>query len=75
MKEYSNGEIVIIWNPEKCIHSGVCVRTLPNVYNTQRHPWIDPFNATTQELINQINRCPSGALSYKGENTENQQFF
>ncbi len=75
MKEYSNGEITIIWNPVKCIHSGVCVRTLPNVYNTLRHPWIDASNATTQELINQIDRCPSGALSYRNERKENQQFF
>ncbi len=64
-KEYSNGEITIVWQPKKCIHSGVCVKTLPKVYNPQERPWIKPENATTQELINQVAQCPSGALSIK----------
>jgi len=64
-KEYSNGEITIVWQPKKCIHSGICVKTLPKVYNPQERPWIKPENATTEELINQVAQCPSGALSIK----------
>ena len=63
-KEYSNGEITIVWQPALCLHSGICVSTLPKVYNPQEHPWIKIENATTQELISQVNLCPSGALSY-----------
>lgn len=64
-KEYSNGEVTIIWKPKLCIHSGVCVKTLPRVYNPKERPWIKPENATTQELIDQVANCPSGALSIK----------
>jgi uncharacterized Fe-S cluster protein YjdI len=64
-KEYSNGEVTIVWQPKLCIHSGICVKTLPKVYNTKERPWIKPENATTQELINQVAKCPSGALSIK----------
>lgn len=64
-KEYSNGEITIVWQPKLCIHSGVCVKTLPQVYNPQERPWIKPENATTRELLNQVAKCPSGALSIK----------
>ena len=64
-KKYSNGEITIVWQPKKCIHSGVCVKTLPKVYNPQERPWIKPENATTQELIDQVAKCPSGALSIR----------
>lgn len=64
-KEYSNGEVTILWKPEKCIHSGICVRTLPNVYNPKEKPWIKPMNASSQELIDQVAKCPSGALSIK----------
>ncbi len=64
-KEYSNGEITIVWQPGKCIHSGVCVRTLPQVYHPKEHPWIKPMNATTEEIIQQVAQCPSGALSIK----------
>ena len=46
-KEYSNGEVTIVWQPKLCIHSGVCVRTLPKVYNTKERPWI---NLRTQPL-------------------------
>ena len=63
--EYPNGEITIIWKPKACTHSGVCVRTLPNVYDPRARPWIKPMNATTQQLLDQVAKCPSGALSIK----------
>jgi len=65
--EYSNGEITIIWKPKACIHSAICVKTLPEVYDPKARPWIRTENATTQELIDQIAKCPSGALSIKNE--------
>lgn len=64
-KRYSNGEITVIWRPERCIHAGICVKMLPKVYNVKEHPWIKPENATTAELIAQIDRCPSRALTYE----------
>ena len=64
-KEYSNGQVTIVWQPKLCIHSGVCVKTLPKVYNTKERPWIKPENATTEELVSQVAKCPSGALSIK----------
>ena len=63
--EYSNGELTIIWQPDLCQHSGICVKTLPQVYNPKERPWVNIENATTDELIAQINKCPSGALSYR----------
>lgn len=64
-KEYTNGEIAIVWQPQLCTHAGICVKTLPKVYNPQERPWVKPENATTAELIAQIEKCPSGALSYR----------
>ncbi len=63
-KEYSNGEIIIRWQPKLCEHAAVCVKTLPKVYNPKASPWITIENATSEELKNQINKCPSGALNY-----------
>ena len=37
-KEYSNGEVTVVWQPEKYIHSGICVKTLPQVYNPTNGP-------------------------------------
>ena len=62
-KEYSNGEITIKWQPKLCQHAGVCVKMLPEVYNPKASPWLKIENASTDELINQVRKCPSGALS------------
>ncbi len=63
-KEYTNGEITIVWKPAKCIHAGTCVRKLPQVYNPKARPWITIENATTAQLEEQVQACPSGALSF-----------
>ena len=63
--EYDAGEITVLWKPKVCIHAGVCVKMLPQVYNPKERPWIKTENATSDELKNQITKCPSGALSYK----------
>lgn len=63
--EYKTEDITIIWQPDLCQHAGICVRTLPKVYNVKERPWVKPQFATTEELIKQIDACPSGALTYK----------
>lgn len=63
--EYTNGEITILWKPNLCIHAGVCVKTLPKVYHPKDKPWITIENATSEELINQVQLCPSKALTIK----------
>lgn len=72
-KKYSNGELTIVWKPQKCIHSGVCVKTLPMVYDPEAKPWINVENASTEELKEQIIKCPSGALSYFMNAEDNQE--
>ncbi len=66
-KKYTNGEITVVWKPSICIHSTICWKNatgLPSVFNPAERPWIKPEGATTQEIINQVNKCPSGAISY-----------
>jgi uncharacterized Fe-S cluster protein YjdI len=63
-KEYTNGEVTIVWQSGLCQHSGNCVRGLSSVFNSKASPWINPDNATTEEIIEQVKKCPSGALSY-----------
>lgn len=63
-KEYSNGEVTIIWKPDLCIHSANCVKGLPNVFRPKEKPWINVDAAATEALKDQVDKCPSGALSY-----------
>lgn len=62
--KYSNGEVTIIWKPSLCQHSGNCVRGLPAVFNSRRKPWIDAKAGGTCEIVEQVKKCPSGALTY-----------
>lgn len=62
-KKYSNGEITVVWQSGKCIHSANCVRNLPQVFNTKESPWIQVDKATTNEIVETVKKCPSGALS------------
>ena len=64
-KEYQKDDLIIIWKPERCVHSGVCVKKLPEVYDPKGSPWIRPENASLEALKNQIEACPSKALSYR----------
>ncbi len=73
VKEYSNGELTVVWKPKKCIHAAECVKALPEVYKPKEKPWIQAENATTDELKAQIEKCPSGALSYYIEGEETQE--
>ena len=71
-KEYSNGEVTVVWEAEKCIHSAVCVNGLPKVFQPKERLWIKIDAASTDELVNTVKKCPSGALSYYMNGKEDQ---
>lgn len=64
VKEYSNGEITVVWAPHKCIHSAMCVGGLPKVFQPKSKPWIKLEGGSTEEIADQVQKCPSSALSY-----------
>ncbi|BAO76282.1 (4Fe-4S)-binding protein [Winogradskyella sp. PG-2] len=63
-KEYSNGEVTVVWEPEKCIHSAICAKGLPSVFQLKDRPWVKIDAAVTDEIVNTVKKCPSGALSF-----------
>lgn len=76
--KYSNEDITVLWRPELCKHSGRCVTQLPQVFNLKTRPWINAHGADSQTIIDQVNRCPTGALAIEyhkaqaeNSNTEN----
>ena len=54
--------IAISYDSEVCAHSGNCTRGLATVFNTEARPWIQPQQATPDEVAQQVGQCPSGAL-------------
>lgn len=65
-KEYKRDELTIIWDPLICIHSGLCMGGLPEVFKPKEKPWILINNETKEKIKQQVLKCPSGALSLKG---------
>ena len=63
-KKYTNGEVTIVWKPALCMHSAICFKGLGEVFDPQKRPWITPEGATTEKIVGQVKKCPSGALSY-----------
>ncbi len=63
MKTYPKEDIKIGWQPEKCTHSANCVKGLSAVFKPKDQPWIHPENASKQAIIDQVAKCPSGALT------------
>jgi uncharacterized Fe-S cluster protein YjdI len=61
-KEYATDELVVEWEPRLCFHSHNCVRSLPQVFDATRRPWIQVDAATADEVEAAVARCPSGAL-------------
>ena len=64
-RDYENDSIVVRWDSARCIHTGICLRTLPEVFDTQRRPWVDIDAAPADEIAAAIERCPTGALRYE----------
>jgi uncharacterized Fe-S cluster protein YjdI len=65
VKEYTNGEVTVVWQSGKCQHAAECVKNLPKVFKPKESPWIQTDNASTQEIVDTVHKCPSGALSIK----------
>lgn len=63
-KKYTNGEVTVVWKPSLCIHSALCFNGLPGVFNPRNRPWVTMEGGNTNDIVAQVNKCPSGALSY-----------
>ena len=65
-KLYTGRLVDVSFDLDICQHSGVCVRGMPEVFDTKARPWINPDAAWNDEaaqvLIEVVSRCPSGAL-------------
>lgn len=64
LQTYETPAITVTFDPNICIHSGVCVRGLGAVFDVSRRDWVRPDAAPAADVAAQVRRCPSGALQY-----------
>lgn len=62
LQVYQSGDLRVTFDPKVCMHSGVCLRTLPQVFDVNRSRWIHPEAAESRTVIAAVAKCPSGAL-------------
>ena len=56
----------VTWDSKVCIHSGNCVKTLPQVFRVENGKFvIEPSAANEGELRAAVAKCPSHALKVK----------
>ncbi|WP_194765893.1 (4Fe-4S)-binding protein [Tamlana sp. I1] len=60
-----NSDITISYDPFVCAQSDICTKSLPEVFRNSVIPWIDLEGESTDKIITQIRKCPSGALKFK----------
>jgi uncharacterized Fe-S cluster protein YjdI len=62
VQSYETDEIVVTYAPAVCRHTGVCVRTLPVVFDPKLKRWVRPENASAEAVAAAVAKCPTGAL-------------
>ncbi|NBC66554.1 MAG: hypothetical protein GVY07_12990 [Bacteroidetes bacterium] len=70
---YDSDEIKVTWDQKRCIHAAECVKGLNDVFDPDQKPWIQPEKSSANQIIDVIEKCPSGALHYElksGEQAE-----
>ena len=50
---------------KRCIHARNCFLKLPKVFDPAQRPWVQPDNASAEEVAAMIRTCPSGALAFE----------
>jgi CDGSH-type Zn-finger protein/uncharacterized Fe-S cluster protein YjdI len=61
---YEGREITVMYNLKRCVHAAECLAAAPDAFDSMAIPWIQPDNAAVDEVIDAVQRCPTGALHY-----------
>jgi uncharacterized Fe-S cluster protein YjdI len=69
---FSNSDITVTYEPCVCVNAERCARELSNVFRNSVIPWIDLDGDSTDKIIRQVKKCPSGALKFSYNNLNNE---
>lgn len=64
VQHYEKGGLTVTFDPRVCTHSGVCVQGLYDVFDVSKRPWVNLDGAPAEQVVEQVKRCPSGALQF-----------
>ena len=59
-KTYESEQITVQWDSSRCIHAAIWLRSLPEVFDVNRRPWIVLEGASAEAVV----KCPSRSLKF-----------
>ncbi len=71
--DYPGAEIDVRWDGRLCIHVGECGGAKGDVFVAGRDPWCVPDTSLKSEVREIVERCPSGALTYRDKDGTSEQ--
>lgn len=72
-KNYYSENITVTFDPQRCIHSADCIHGLPEVFDVEKRPWINPENADPDSVAEVVTRCPTGALQFSRKDNGDEE--
>jgi len=63
--EYAGEAITVRYDVTRCIHVRACVEGLPEVFDADARPWIEPDAADPEAVARVVMECPTGALRFE----------
>lgn len=64
VRTYTSDDVDVQYSLKRCIHAAECVKRLGSVFDTAKKPWIQPAEASADDVAATIPHCPTGALHY-----------
>jgi uncharacterized Fe-S cluster protein YjdI len=64
IRTYTSEGVTVEYDAARCIHAKACVHGLPEVFDINARPWIQPDKAGVDRVAEVVRNCPTGALRY-----------
>ncbi len=66
---FPGGKIDVEWDGHLCIHIAECGQANGDLFIGGRQPWCQPDLVELKDVIEVVERCPSGALTYQAKDS------
>ncbi len=63
--DYPGADVTVRWDERLCIHVGECGRSDGELFVGGRDPWCQPDVSGADDVVDVVERCPTGALTYQ----------
>lgn len=66
---YAAAAVTVLDDRSRCAHFGQCTDRLPGVFRASEEPFVDPDSAADEDIVEVVRGCPSGALAFTRESS------